>query len=637
MFNNIIYFLVVILLFHLNYPEIPPPNSLLSSILLLFGTWLIFGGYCWWGFRSLRKRLGEVSGEKQARLTGRYQNLVVFLSVLSIFLFAQDIYLLNLKSWILMIPGFDRFMVLQGLMALSLFFLYLCTIWYFAYPVYLAIFRPGITRGSFIQSNVKFNFPLLFPWVFLNLVHDLLYISPWGGPGSFWGGAGGEILIFVGCLPPLVVFMPSIIQYWWGCKPLQASEKAEILEGFLREKDFKYRGLLSWPIFEGRMLTAGIMGVVPRFRYILVTDSLLQVLSVEELKAVLAHEMGHAKYRHLLLYLGFFVTFFLIFFGLFDLFYQLLYVHPFFFKIISTQDPKAMNLLYLLLAAPMVLTLFLYIRFVMGFYMRNFERQADLYSQSTMGTPEPIVSSLEKIALLSGKTRNLPSWHHFSIRERVEYLWRTLRDPGVMKRHNRFLASALFLYLVGVIFAGYMVYFSPVRENLASYVIHQRISQEPNNIELYIVLAMAYHEMGKNAEAMRTYEKIIQMDPQNALALNNLAWFLVTVPHVGKEDRERGLDLAKRAVARERSPVYLDTLAEAYYVNGYVQEAIRTMEEAISLAKENRDYYKKQMKKFLAEGNRSADGCPFLHDLITTTALEPRGRPGSETGYAVSL
>jgi len=637
MFNNIIYFLVVILIFHLNYPEIPPPDSLLSCILWLFGTWLIFAVYCWWGFRTLRKRLSDLSEEKQALLTGRYQSLVAILSVLSIFLFAQDIYLLNLKSWILMIPGFDRFMVLQGLLALSLFFFYLCTIWYFAYPVYLVVFRPGITRGSFIQSNVKFNFPLLFPWVFLNLVHDLLYISPWGGPGSFLGGMGGEILIFVGCLPPLVVFMPGIIRYWWSCKPLEASEKARILESFLREKDFKYRGLLNWPIFEGRMLTAGIMGVVPRFRYILVTDSLLQVLSVEELKAVLAHEMGHAKYRHLLLYLVFFAAFFLVFFGLFDLFYNLLFLHPFFSKVVSSQDPKTMNLFYLVLAAPMVLTLFLYIRYVMGFYMRNFERQADLYSQSTMGTPEPIVSSLEKIALLSGKSRNLPSWHHFSIRERVEYLWRTLRDPGMMKRHNRFLASTLFLYLVGVILAGYLVYFSPVRENLASYVIHQRIAQEPDNIDLYIVLAMAYQQRGKNEEAMRTYEKIVQMDPHNALALNNLAWFLVTAPDADKKDKERGLDLAKRAVAEERSPVYLDTLAEACYVNGYIQEAIRTMEEAISLAKENQDYYKKQLQKFLAEGNRAADGRESLPHAITAAVVEPHGRPDSETGCAASV
>jgi hypothetical protein len=57
---------------------------------------------------------------------------------------------------------------------------------------------------------------------------------------------------------------------------------------------------------------------------------------------------------------------------------------------------------------------------------------------------------------------------------------------------------------------------------------------------------------------------------------------------------------AKNAVALERSSTFLDTLAEAYFANGLVQEAIETIKEAIDLATENRGYYKKQLKKFLA-------------------------------------
>jgi len=117
-----------------------------------------------------------------------------------------------------------------------------------------------------------------------------------------------------------MVVMPKFIQYWWGCKPLASSERGRQLDLFLRQMRFKYRTLLTWPIIEGRMMTAGIMGIVPRYRYILVTDSLLETLSLEELKAVLAHEMGHAKYRHLLFYILFFVGFMVVSFGLSDLF-----------------------------------------------------------------------------------------------------------------------------------------------------------------------------------------------------------------------------------------------------------------------------------------------------------------------------
>ncbi|GAG37885.1 unnamed protein product [marine sediment metagenome] len=58
--------------------------------------------------------------------------------------------------------------------------------------------------------------------------------------------------------------------------------------------------------------------------------------------------------------------------------------------------------------------------------------------------------------------------------------------------------------------------------------------------------------------------------------------------------------LAKRAVELERASIFLDTLAEAYYANGLISEAIETIKEAISLATENIGYYKKQLKKFTA-------------------------------------
>ena len=76
------------------------------------------------------------------------------------------------------------------------------------------------------------------------------------------------------------------------------------------------------------MMTAGIMGILAKFRYILVTDALMDVLSLDELKAVLAHEMGHAKYRHLLFYILFFVGYMAISFGLSDFFMYLFYLYP---------------------------------------------------------------------------------------------------------------------------------------------------------------------------------------------------------------------------------------------------------------------------------------------------------------------
>ena len=66
-----------------------------------------------------------------------------------------------------------------------------------------------------------------------------------------------------------------------------------------------YANILYWPIFGGRMITAGVMGLIKKFRYILVTNGLLQMLEPEEIDAVIAHEIGHIKKQHLLFYLLF--------------------------------------------------------------------------------------------------------------------------------------------------------------------------------------------------------------------------------------------------------------------------------------------------------------------------------------------
>ncbi|MCP4666909.1 MAG: M48 family metalloprotease [Deltaproteobacteria bacterium] len=603
MFNNIIYFIVVLLIFNINYPEKAPESSLVFSIIMLALGWLVFGGYCGKVFQALLKRLDQGEGS-DGRMTSQYQRLVLRLSVLAILLFAMDVYFLNLKYWLQMVPGLERFSVLQGALALALFLFYLGTMWYFAYPVYEAIFRPGITRRSFVRSHVRFNLPILFPWFILTLLHDLLALSPWSGPKGILSGVGGQVIFFSSFLTLLMIIMPWFIQHWWGCKPLSPSEKGGQLEGFLHDKGFKYRRLLKWPIFEGRLMTAGIMGIVPRYRYILITDALLEMLSLEELKAVMCHEMGHAKYRHLLYYLFFFVGFMVLSFGMFDLFPYLLYAHPFFAKSLSDAGAHAGNLFYLFLSIPMLMTLVVYFRYVMGFFMRHFERQADLYSAEVMGTPEHTISSLEKIALLSGKSRDLPSWHHFSIKERVDYLWRALRNPGLIKRHHRFVTASFLIYLITMAGLGYVLNFSPVKQDMAFTIIekglHARLLKEPENAALYQDLAVVYHTMGKYQEAKETYEKIIDLDPNQAASLNNLAWLLVTASREELRDERRGLDLAKRAVALERSPAFLDTLAEAYYVNGFVQDAIHTTEEAITRATGNRAYYKKQLKKFLA-------------------------------------
>jgi Zn-dependent protease with chaperone function len=609
MFNNIIYIIIVVVVFQL-YPGEGLFRLPITAIVVLPLLWLGFTIYCNYRFSRLlgfyRDSLAS-AGQGWASLA--YQSLVTKLSILSIVIFALSVYLLNLKYWLLKIPGFTTFSVLPGAVAILVFFTFLATIWYYGYPAYRAFFNYSLKRRAYIGSNIKLNLPILFPWAILTFCYDLISVLAWPPLKKIFETQIGQFLFFTVFLILLVLFLPPLIKYWWGCATLPQTEKKESIVNFLQKVGFKYRDVLRWPILEGRIGTAGVMGLLPRFRYILVTDSLLNTLSKEELNAVMAHEIAHIRYRHLVFYILFLLGFMAISFGLFDAFFYAMATQPWLFGLLNSQNQFQAGIFYLLVSLPIILSVILYFRYIMGFFMRNFERQADLYSAKLIGKAEPTIMSLEKIAHVSGQSRSHPSWHHFSIAERVEFLWRSSQDPQLIKRHSRRLALFLSIFFVLVSSLGYIFNFGPLKNNLEHTVLTNILSRQlidsPENIEIYKGLAHIYQSRENLAKAKWAYENILRLHPDDGLALNNLAWILATAQDTTLLDYPRALTLAKRAVRIERSPTFLDTLAEAYYVNGLYDQAVKTIKEALENAAENRAYLARQLEKFRKRGELS--------------------------------
>ncbi len=150
---------------------------------------------------------------------------------------------------------------------------------------------------------------------------------------------------------------------------------------------------------------------------------------------------------------------------------------------------------------------------------------------------------------------------------------------------------------------GYALNFPPVKSNMESavltHLLNRQLVDSPGNIDIYRGLASLYHNRDDLAKTQWAYENILKLDPDDGLALNNLAWILATAEDTRLLDYPRALALAKRAVGIERSPTFLDTLAEAYYVNGLYDEAVQTIHEALENAsEEDREYLTSQLKKF---------------------------------------
>ena len=367
-----------------------------------------------------------------------------------------------------------------------------------------------------------------------------------------------------------------------------------------------YRDIMKWPIFGGRMITAGVMGLAARFRYILVTDALLRYLTPEEIDAVIAHEIGHVKRRHLLFYLLFFAGYMVISYATFDLMiFLVIYFEPL-YAVLGRggidQTTVASGIFSLMIIAMFLL----YFRYVFGYFMRNFERQADAYVYRLMESARSLISTFEKIAMASGHPPDRPNWHHFSIVERVSFLRKCEEDRHWIRRHDRKVARSMGLFL-GVLFLiagiGYQLNFGETGRQLnrqfLKTIVEREVAKHPEDPRLLATLGDLIYNSGDLEEAVRTYEQALRFDAGNPHVLNNLAWLYATSGDQSLNDPRRALALAQAAARLEPSPHILDTLAESYYVNGMLTEALAAARMALEAATTNRPYYEGQITRFL--------------------------------------
>lgn len=602
MFGNFIYFIVVLLIYSTYQPSSKTnlgPAETLFAFLALTG---IFYGLVALVFKQLQRRS---SGVSRFSLDYRFSNVQGRLSVLAIALLTIHIYGLNLPSFLVQIPLFAYLPTLSAVVFIALFVGYLAIIWYHAHPIGRMLGGIGESRRGYIRSNIAFSIPVLIPWFIISLTTDLLRLLPFDFIKDIEGNPAGEIAFFIVFLLAIAIAAPAMIQRFWGCRPLEAGLYRDRIEALCKKARVTYANILSWPIFGGRMLTAGVMGLVDRFRYILVTDALLQNLSLDEIDAVIAHEIGHVKKHHLQYYLLFFLGFLLAFYALQDIliflvsYLNYLLLSAGFFNTVSYPAVYALfNVIFLLL-------FIIYFRYLFGYFIRNFERQADAYVFDLLPSAMPLIRSLEKVALTSGQSPDKPNWHHFSITERITFLQQCEQDRRFITRHDRKLKNGLLtygLFLCLVLATGWFITPRIPTEQLTNDFLEKLIVLEmeksPENPGLHYDLGTVYLTKDKFAESMASYQRAIELRPNFPEALNNLAWLYATCEDESLRQPTQALKLAQAAVELQPSAHILDTLAESYYVNGEYGQALHVGKRALNLATENRDYYLKQVIRF---------------------------------------
>ena len=602
MFGNFIYFIVALLIYTTYQPAGKPPLPPHMALSAFAAVSLLFFALTGILFNYLERKASRIGIRN---IEEAYHGLVTRQSILALAVFAVDIYLIDFGSHLNRVTVFNIIPTLEALLFLCLFILYLSVVWAFSHNVHERLFRTGNSRLRFVLSNISFAVPVLLPWFFLSVIADVITALPYEAPEEFLMSTQGQVLYFLFFLMIIAILGPALIQRFWGCRPLNEGYDRFRIEQICHRAGLSYREIMLWPLFGGKMITAGVMGLVRRFRYILVTPALLRHLDPIELDAVIAHEIGHVKQKHLVFYLFFFVGYLVIAFAALDMvIYAILYSDAA-FGWIGQEEAGASAPVSIVFSIAMISIFFIYFRYVFGYFMRNFERQADTYVYRLLESARPLITTLKKIAAGSGQSPDRPNWHHFSITERVNYLEKCEVSRSWIARHNRKIHYSIIGYLALMLvigYGGYTLHYGDAGRALSTGVfekiIQEQIEKNPGNPELYLLLGDMHQSTGNLPGAATAYEEALSMDPDDPRALNNLAWLYATADASRFRRPELALELARRAARISPAPHILDTLAESYFVNGMQEAAVAAEEEALAKAVENHSYYRKQLRRF---------------------------------------
>jgi Zn-dependent protease with chaperone function len=214
-------------------------------------------------------------------------------------------------------------------------------------------------------------------------------------------------LVMFGMMGVFASVIPFLLRFVFGAYPLPDDDFRRSLEELASKAEFSCADLLVLPTSGTRIGNAFIVGLFGPARYVFFTDYLLANLPPEEVRCVLAHEIGHAKRHHLPAFFYLSVT-------------SIVFAAVFFSYLDQQKSPLAV----------LVFPAFTLLWFVLlGFISRRFESEADLYGAKLCGNPVLFGEALYRVALINGMPPDVGGYRHFSIKSRVETVLQAHRQP----------------------------------------------------------------------------------------------------------------------------------------------------------------------------------------------------------------
>src|SRR4051812_10898153 len=206
--------------------------------------------------------------------------------------------------------GLGDAILVDDLLILLPFFLAQMLGWWGLYAAERAL-RPAGTTGArrvanlgrFLTLKVRQSLGLVLPGVLVFSLGQDLARQQWPD----WFDTNWAPLVGMASMGLIVlVLSPLFVRLAWPTHPLPPGPLRTRLEHLATRYGFRCTDILVWDT--GNVLVnAGVTGTLPWFRYVLLTDALVEGLNPLEVVAVFGHEIGHIAHRHLYFFGFFFV------------------------------------------------------------------------------------------------------------------------------------------------------------------------------------------------------------------------------------------------------------------------------------------------------------------------------------------
>ena len=198
--------------------------------------------------------------------------------------------------------GFRGAILIDDVLILLPFLLMQLAGWWGLYPAERALrIRGDVGLGRHLALKARGSLGMVLPVVLLFAAGQDLAHRLWPKAAeSLWALPVG--LIVMGGL--VLVLSPIFVRLAWPTRPLPPGPLRDRLERLARRFGFRCTDILVWDTGHV-VVNAGVTGALPWFRYVLLSDALVDCLDDHQIAAVFGHEIGHIAHRHLL-YFGFF-------------------------------------------------------------------------------------------------------------------------------------------------------------------------------------------------------------------------------------------------------------------------------------------------------------------------------------------